>query len=316
MIESIAKSLRNFLPAQSKKIYSPVGHCIYCGNTTGLTVEHVIPYGLGGRIELPESSCHECSKLTSAFEHTCLRTMYGPLRLLYDLPSRRRKKRPKTLPLKVKRTAKDQWSYIEVEQEKYPFLILFPYFSMPKILSKGVDLACKGAATNRFWIRGASPRYIFKDLLEQLVHELGVYSIMPEGKAQVSECCQMLAKIGHSFAVAELGVDSFRPFLIPHIIRSELSDCDKFIGGRERRKQSPANCMSYLSSRAQIMNLWLCESGYSQGRALLIFSGGWSNEITRMLTVPSMRRAKSVALSSSLFLLPVMANVMPLAAIT
>jgi hypothetical protein len=158
--------------------------------------------------------------------------MYGPLRLLYELPTRRRKKRPKTLPLKVKRTAKDQWSYIEVEQEKYPFLILFPYFSMPEILSKGVDLACKGAATDRFWIRGASPSYIFKDLLEQLVHELGVYSIKPEGKAQVSECCQMLAKIGHAFAVAELGIDSFHPFLIPHIIRSELSDCDKFIGGR------------------------------------------------------------------------------------
>ncbi len=232
MIESIAQSLRNFLPAQSKKVYPPVGRCIYCGNTTGLTIEHVIPYGLGGRIELPESSCRECSKLTSAFEHTCLRTMYGPLRLLYDLPSRRRKKRPKTLPLKIKRTAKDEWSYTQIEQEKYPFLILFPYFSVPKILSKGVDSACRGAATDRFWIRGASPSYVFEELLEQLVHELGVYSIMPEAKAQVSEFCQMLAKIGHAFAVAELGVDSFRPFLIPYIVRSELADSDKFIGGR------------------------------------------------------------------------------------
>jgi hypothetical protein len=157
--------------------------------------------------------------------------MYGPLRLLYDLPSRRRKKRPKTLPLKIKRTAKDEWSYTDVEQEKYPFLILFPYFSMPKIITKGTDPVCRGAATDRFWIRGASPSYVFKDLLEQLVNELGVYSIMPEAKAQVSEFCQMLAKVGHAFAVAELGVDSFRPFLIPHIVRSELADCDKFIGG-------------------------------------------------------------------------------------
>jgi hypothetical protein len=233
MIDSIAQSLRNFLPIQSKKVYSPVGRCIYCGNTTGLSVEHVIPYGLGGRIELPESSCRECSKLTSTFEHTSLRTMYGPLRLLYDLPSRRRKKRPKALPLKIKRTAKDDWSYTEIEQEKYPFLVLFPYLSMPKILSKSTDLKCRGAATDRFWIRGASPSYVFKDLMEQLVHELGVYSIMPEAKAQVHEFCQMLAKIAHAFAVAELGVDTFRPFLIPYIVRSDLSDCDKFIGGRE-----------------------------------------------------------------------------------
>jgi hypothetical protein len=103
---------------------------------------------------------------------------------------------------------------------------------MPKLLSKGADPAYRGAATDRFWIRGASPSFVFNELLEQLVHELGVYSIMPEAKAQVSEFCQMLAKIGHAFAVAELGIDSFRPFLIPYIVRSELSDCDKYIGGR------------------------------------------------------------------------------------
>ncbi|MFZ3135850.1 MAG: hypothetical protein WA126_00495 [Thermodesulfovibrionales bacterium] len=196
-----------------------------------LTVEHVIPYGLGGRIELPESSCRECGKLTSAFEHTCLRTMYGPLRLLYDLPSRRKKKRPKTLLLKIKRTAIEDWTYVEVEQEKYPFLILFPYFSMPKTITENIESDCRGAATDKFWIRGASPSFVFQELLEQLVSELNVHSIMPEAKAQVGEFCQMLAKIGHSFAVGELGVDAFRPFLIPHIVRSELSDCDRFIGG-------------------------------------------------------------------------------------
>lgn len=231
MIDSLAQSLKNFLPTQPKKVYQPVGRCIYCGNTTDLTVEHVIPYGFGGRIELPESSCRKCCKLTSAFEHTCLRTMYGPLRLLYDLPSRRKTKRPDKLPLKVKQTASDDWTYTEVAQEKYPFLILFPYFAMPKVMTNEIWSDCHGAVTDKFWIRGASPSFVFQELLEKLISELKVYSIMPEAKAQVGEFCQMLAKIGHAFAVGEIGIDAFHSFLIPHIIQSELGNCDKFIGG-------------------------------------------------------------------------------------
>jgi hypothetical protein len=106
-MQSITQSLKSYLPNQPRKVYSPVGRCIYCHSTDGLTVEHVIPFGLGGRLELPESGCHRCSKITSDFEHTCLRTMYGPLRLLYDLPSRRKKNRPLKLPLKVKKAAED-----------------------------------------------------------------------------------------------------------------------------------------------------------------------------------------------------------------
>ena len=120
---------------------------------------------------------------------------------------------------------------MEIEQEKYPFLILFPYFLMPKTITKDIESECQGAATDKFWIRGASPSFIFDELLEQLVSELGVYSIMPEAKAEVSEFCQMLAKIAYSFAVGELGINAFHPFLIPYIIHTELGDCDKYIGG-------------------------------------------------------------------------------------
>jgi hypothetical protein len=156
--------------------------------------------------------------------------MYGPLRLLYGLPSRRKKKRPKALRLKVKRTPEEDWTYVDVEQEKYPFLILFPYFSMPRMISGESESECRGAATKRLWIRGASPGYIFKELLERLTIELRVHSVMPEATAQVKEFCQMLAKIGYSFAVGELGIEAFKPFLIPHILRKELDDCHKFVG--------------------------------------------------------------------------------------
>ena len=246
MIESIAQSLKSYLPSQEKSVYSPVGRCIYCGCANDLTLEHVIPYGLGGKIELPKSSCYDCAKITSKFEHTCLRTMYGPLRLLYGMPSRRKKNRPSTLPLKIKKTANEDWSYTEVEQEKYPFLILFPYFTVPLILSNAPISSNRGAVTNRLWIRGASPAYVFNDLLESLTRELNVHSIMPEAKVHVSEFCQMLAKIAYSYAVGELGYGSFKPYLLPSILKAELSDCDTYIGSLEK-DEAPVELLHELS---------------------------------------------------------------------
>ncbi len=41
----------------------------------------------------------------------------------------------------------------------------------------------------------------------------------------------MLAKIGHSFAIAELGDGSFEPLLPVLIVRGDLSNCVDVIGG-------------------------------------------------------------------------------------
>lgn len=244
--QSISHRLKDFLPEHPEKIYAPIGHCIYCSASKNLSDEHIIPFGLGGRMKLPKASCTECAKKTSSFEHTCLRTMYGPLRLLYDLPSRRKKSRPKTLPLKAKFNPDDEWTQVQVEQDRYPFLITFPYFPMPNLLTENPSREIRGAVTDRLWIRGASPSYVFKDLLQELTLQLNAYSIMPESKAHIEEFCQMLAKTGHSFAVAELGYSHFKPFLIPHIKNKELANCGDYIGSLSK-DESPSGKLHELS---------------------------------------------------------------------
>ena len=104
----------------------------------------------------------------------------------------------------------------------------------------------RGAATDRFWIRGASPAYVFNDLLEKLTQELNVYSLMPEAKGNVTEFCQMLAKIAYSYAVAELGYGSFEPYLLPGILSAELSNCDSYIGSLEE-DEPPSEALHELS---------------------------------------------------------------------
>lgn len=64
---------------------------------------------------------------------------------------------------------------------------------------------------------------------------------MPEAKTQVEEFCQMLAKIGYSFAIGELGIGSFTPFLIPHILNKELNDSDKYIGSLDKDEKATGN---------------------------------------------------------------------------
>lgn len=222
--------LHGYLPMQPGRTYRPAGYCIYCGSTRQLSDEHVIPLGLGGRLVLPQSSCSSCSAKTSKLERTCLRTMYGPLRLLYGLPSRRKNSRPETLQLKIKRTKGSEWEYVPVVQERYPFLITFPYFEAPGALTGTEESAAPGPVTRRLWIRGASPHHDFQELLQSLAQELGVHSLMPESKAEVSAFCSLLAKIALSYIVADTGVSAQRSRLANIALGEDMSNCLHYIG--------------------------------------------------------------------------------------
>ena len=242
----IADKLRALLPEHAARTYDPVGRCIYCESAQDLGDEHIIPLGLGGRIVLPKSSCKTCSGQSSAFERTCLRTMFGPLRMLYDLPSRRRGDRPRTLPLKVKRNPDDDWTEIHVNQEDYPFLVLLPRFPLPDLLSGVRTIGDRGPGTRVFWIRGASASAGFFDHLEDLIAKLRVHSVMPRAKADIRAFCLMLAKIGHSFSIAELGFGSFAPQLPALILRGDLSNCVDVIGGLND-DEPPSSALHELS---------------------------------------------------------------------
>ena len=146
------------LPIHPDKRYPAVNRCIYCGTDRALSDEHIIPLGLGGRWVLPKASCPVCAEKTSAFERTCQRTMFGLLRMYYDLPTRRPKRRPKKIPLKVKLTPNAEWSFINVDRQVFPFLVLFAFLEMPDEITGKTTTGERGAKVTRLWIRGASFR--------------------------------------------------------------------------------------------------------------------------------------------------------------
>ncbi len=219
------------LPVHPEKKYAAANCCIFCGATEALSDEHIVPFGLGGRWVFPKSSCADCAKKTGSAEGTCQRTMFGPLRMYHDLPTRRRNERPKKLPLKVKLSRDADWSFIDVDQEVYPFLVLFPILRMPDELSGYTTGGERGAVAKHFWIRGASFRDGFKPHLDALAAELNVAAIEPTATFSVPEFFRMLAKIAHAFAVAEKGMDSFSPFLTPIICHVDTSNSAQYIRG-------------------------------------------------------------------------------------
>jgi hypothetical protein len=219
------------LPPQSYRKYPPANRCIYCGGAENLTDEHIIPSGLGGRWILPKASCRPCAVITGRFEGAVLRTMLGPLRLYYAFPSRRKKQRPEKLPLKVKITPDADFSFIDVAQEIYPFLIAFPNLNMPDELTGRRTEGERGAKVSELWLRAASFRDGIMPHLETLARYLQVAHIEPQAHFVAPPFFQTLAKIAHAFAAAEIGLGGFEPFLLPMILREETSDSVQYLGG-------------------------------------------------------------------------------------
>jgi hypothetical protein len=212
------------------RTYAPVGRCIYCGASEWSTVqsrrlgdEHIVPEGLGGRLLLPEASCEKCEKETSKFELEWLRSAFHTARVQKGL-GKKKKRPPRFLPLQVQRNGKTVWESIPLE--KYPAMIVTLLFDQPEILSdcSPVEKMLSGGVAI-----GILPTFgrLLKPYLDR-----GVVTFAPPRSSATSEHLgRMLAKIAHSYAVAELGIEGFTPFLTNIILGVETRYLSHFIGG-------------------------------------------------------------------------------------
>lgn len=219
------------LPGQTPRTYPPVGRCIYCGTTANLTREHIIPLAAGGRWILPQASCRDCAAITGAFEGECSRTILGPLRMFYDLPTRRPKERPKHLPIKVKYPTSTDWEIAYVDRSICPFLIGLPLYPLPSAITGIPYDTSTCCASDNFWIRGVGFWRDDKAHMQWLCNALGAVEIMPIATIHTEPFCLMLAKIAHAYAIAELGIDTFTSYLQTMILSRDFTDRPLLIGG-------------------------------------------------------------------------------------
>jgi len=213
------------------KKYPPVGKCIYCGATSytpndslaKLRDEHIIPLAFGGNLLLPEASCKKCERITSRIETHCIEQMVRDTREHLGLTARRHRRARGHLPVSI-----DHGTHTEVRRvpaEEHPATLFMFAFEPPTLLS-GADDPPGRIAAGKIAIRALTP-----DFMARVNRIPGKINLVRRGGFTAHIFCQMLAKIAHSYAVAEIGLDALNPIL-PDFIRGEQTPHPaRFVGG-------------------------------------------------------------------------------------
>jgi hypothetical protein len=206
-----------------RKIYGGIGRCIYCGVADGpLGDEHIIPRSLGGALVLKDASCRDCEAKINSFEGYCTSHMMGAFRRRSGIPFRARDMR--RWPEKI------EFQVLHEGDTTEPKMI--PWQDVPRALYLPVlppaDTVLGGRSPHIPWmwiISNDADRERARKEHGGIGYTLGHYD--------VPKFCRFLAKIAHSFIVAEMKrtfYDSYRP-LLPDFIRFGSGDPRTYVGG-------------------------------------------------------------------------------------
>jgi hypothetical protein len=206
------------------KVYPPLNCCVYCGSNQELSTEHIIPFGLGGNLVLPNSSCEFHRKATSRIEDFVLRRYLTALRSHLALPSRKPQDRPDGYKLTLRRGGRS-WKQ-KVALADHPGIVGFMMFDQPgRICGRPCEQQAYSVRLIKIEIypdTNLRMALLGADSCEDIVH------------FKALDLARLIAKIGHCFAVAELGTDAFEETYVTHLIADDAYDWNYWVGGYDR----------------------------------------------------------------------------------
>jgi hypothetical protein len=215
--------------------YPAKGICIYCGATKysalsekPLTTEHIMPVALNGDLELPESSCLKCERITGRTEQLALQGVYRGLRARLGYKHRHKKEQPTTLPVFIP-VAEGKDTKLDIPVDEYPHVHFFLSLGTPGRLL-GVPSGAEFGPAHR-WMR-AQASDISEPVTSKKLKSFATPSL------DLHSFCRMLAKIGHSYASAELMPGAFSPLLLDLILR-DSKDVFHLVGGYSGEPDPP-----------------------------------------------------------------------------
>ena len=212
----------------TKRRYDPVGKCIYCGRPADgndlLSEEHIIPLSFGGELTLPKASCTKCRDITTRIEDRCVKTMIMTARTHLGIKGRQKLKKRSRLPVTV--SSGGNIKTLSVPLEQHPSAIVMLQMPLPNAMS-GISPATTTddnfIVNGKFIIRPVVKEYFQK--MNRLKDDVNIVNGIT-----YSVFYQLIAKIAHSFAVAERGLNAFYPTLLPLIEFSSANLADYYIG--------------------------------------------------------------------------------------
>lgn len=207
-------------------VYDPVGRCMYCGadryaadSNRNLATEHIIPFGLNGNLLLPQSTCRKCERTTGRFEAIVLKGSLLGCRINLGLKTRSPKERPKSFP--VFDSTKKPEVKVMIDVADYPPTLLLARLGPPEALT---GIAGSGNIIQLWHHQFAMPDWRLMKLKYNLTNF--AYSSLDN-----RSFFRMLAKIAHSYAVATLRIDGFKPLLREFILEENDQVTTPFVGG-------------------------------------------------------------------------------------
>ena len=230
----IARPLRTIesIPAY----VGPFGYCIYCGAKQydpskpdrRLADEHAIPFSLGGGIVLREASCARCEAITSAFEGTVARSVLGPIRIHYELPTRNKRSRPDRLPVTL--VFNDRQENRDVPINEHPPICAVIAMNRPRLIANPDldDLGEKqiivnsplGIEYNQYLIQRAIKKYGAKN------------AIFSSGVGNRLDWGRQLAKSAYAYALACVNKPENIDWFIGKLILNKDTESLKLYVGR------------------------------------------------------------------------------------
>ena len=236
------------------RIYPPVGRCIYCAPESNPNVklgdEHIIPEGLGGTWILREASCKKHEGITTRFEGYVLRHLLIAPRIHLKLPTKRPKERPTTLPVTLVDNDGNSVT-IQTPADNRPIPLFLIHYVYPGILL--------GLKPDTIPPHGPPPFNIWGVIWwpKPGMSNAGYYGSRDHSVPFVVEWgrfCRMIAKIGHSFACAEIGVNNFNPLLLD-LIHSDLPESASYLIGGSVGREKEGEDLHELSIETHTIQL-------------------------------------------------------------
>jgi hypothetical protein len=215
---------------------NPVEHvpsprrCIYCPETEGLTHEHVIPFGLGAHtLILNKASCQACQRTIQPYEQAVLKHQLGNFRAQIGAPTRRPKDRPTAVRIPAievdhaGRLLRDLGTWT-VPIGDAPLLLNLWSSPPPRLLlSAGAQ-----PGIGRAWSFAEASRV--GPLAGRISAATGARHVaLKAGEVNRLHYLRFLAKTGHAFAAARIGLDAFDPVL-PDFILNRSDNLSLYVG--------------------------------------------------------------------------------------
>ena len=202
----------------------PVERCIYCGEGGSRTDEHVLPLALDGQIVLRAASCVACAKLTNTFESKLLNGLFRPIRLRLRLKRRKRgRTRQERHPthIEVRVGADPDWEAASIPLADHPLFLLLPQLPPCELLRSAGDAQIWGRVCVH------DPKALGRLQKWMMARNVTQFRTPDFDDA---DFFRLLAKVAHGYTVSKLGLDNFRPLLLP-LIRGEQQNFPSLIGG-------------------------------------------------------------------------------------